>query len=89
MIPTWSNGCVGKVINIAKHLDRFLMFENLWNVLGRFKPWAYSIGVSNHKALVPQLDFGNPISHYPFKFNHTWIEEQSFCDLVRKKWIVY
>ena len=53
MSPTWSNGCVGKVINIAKHLDRFLMFENLRNVLGRFKSWDYSTGVSNHKVVVP------------------------------------
>jgi len=42
--------------------------------------------VSDHLPIVLQLDFGLSYKHYPFKFNHHWVEDDDFQKLIRGHW---
>ena len=44
---------------------------------------------SNHKAIVFKLDFSKIKARYPFKFNHTWIEDFDFCEFFNDIWVRY
>ena len=85
LVPAWSNGRCGGG-GIAKRLDRFFMAENMCDRLGRYRSWYHSMGVSNHKVMVFPLGFDKIFSHYPIKFNHTWIKVEYFNALVKAKW---
>lgn len=86
IVPTWSNGRCGGA-DIAKRLDCFFMFESLCDSIGRYRSWTYFVGISDHKAVILQLDFNVSFNHYPFKFNPIWLGDSNFCDLVRKEWL--
>ena len=62
------------------------MAENICEKLGRYRSWSHATGVSNHKVVVLQLDFDRDFCHYQFNFNHTWLLDEDFNDLVVKKW---
>ena len=80
--PTWNNGQVGSD-GISKRLDRFFMEEYLCDSLGRYITWNVSTGFSNHRAVVLELDKEKSQLDYPLKFNKVWLEDISFCSLVK------
>ena len=82
--PTWSNGRCG-TMRVAKWLDRFLMVEDLCDALRNYKTWSHSLGFSDHKAIILQIDIGKSKDKYPFKFNPIWFEDKFFCDFVTEK----
>ena len=87
LFPTWSNGGCGKA-GIAKRLECFLMAEDICEDFGKFRTWAYSLGISNHKEIILQIDFNKNVVNYPFKFNQICLEDQLFCEFVKERWSV-
>lgn len=84
MSPTWNNGKVGKA-GIAKRLDRFLMAEELCSSIGCFRSWSVASGVSDHRPIVLQLELESAKTHFPFNFNHSWLNDSEFCGFVKDK----
>jgi hypothetical protein len=85
LLPTWSNGREGSA-GIAKRLDRFLMAEALCECLGKFISWTIPSFISDHKPICLELDVSNHRMKVPFKFNHSWLQDEDFSLLVREKW---
>ena len=86
LCPTWSNGRCG-ALGLAKILDRFMLAEDLCEYFGKYRTWSHSLGFSDHKAVLLQIDFDKSLTKYPFKFNPIWLEDQQFCDFVRVQWL--
>lgn len=82
---TWNNGRVGRD-GLAKHLDIFLMNDNLGSKVGRYHTWSIPTSVFDHRSIALQLEFDASFNLYPFKFNSTSLEDKSFCDLVKDRW---
>ena len=83
--PTWNNvRC--DAAGLAKRLDRFLLAEDLCHALGNYMTWSHALGFSYHKAILLQLDFNKRNIVFSFKFNLIWLEDKSFCELVKEKW---
>lgn len=74
------------VEGIAKRLDRFLMAGQLAKIVGRYRSWICQDKILDHLPLLLELDFENHSNIYPFKFNHTWMEDDSFGSLVKDCW---
>ena len=72
----------------TKRLDFFLMENDLCEDFGKFRTWAYSLGISNHKEIILQIDFDKNVVNYPFKFNPIWLEDQLFCEFFKDRWSV-
>ena len=85
LFPTWLNGRLGNV-GIAKRLDNFFMKDILCHTLERLKSWTIDTGVSNYKDVVLEMDSERNLKGYPFKFNSVFLEDDSFCNLVKTKW---
>ena len=84
-LPTWSNGREGDRC-IAKRLDRVLVAENLILSAKGFRSWIETYFLSDHSPICLHLENDVEKGNYPFKFNHSWIEEPNFKDLVHKDW---
>jgi len=84
--PTWRNRRVGDQ-RVAKRLDRFLVSESLANTVEVVRQWVGSGGLSDHSPIF--LDYRGrsrkPAS--PFKFNPSWLKEESFLKLVQDLWV--
>jgi hypothetical protein len=85
LMPTWRNGRRG-VEEIHKRLDRAYVSESLLCDVARYRSWVELPFVSDHAPVILQLDYGYKPVAYPFKFNPTCLQEESFCDLVRVVW---
>jgi hypothetical protein len=74
---------------VAKRIDRFLVVESLLDLPVQFRKWVDSGGESDHMPIILEIVGGpkNPTS--PYKFNPTWIEDDSFKALVSENWIPY
>ena len=87
--PTWSNERIGEV-GVSKRINRFLVDENLINSWLRYHSWVGSEGweirISDHKPIY--LQFGDPKRKVatPYKFNQTWLKDQSYKDLEYTQW---
>ena len=83
--PTWRNGRSG-VEGISKRLDHFLLSEQLIGSFPRHRVWTHRCSISDHFPIL--LDWGQPQDPclYPYKFNHTWLEYEGFCDMIRHTW---
>ena len=62
------------------------MAEELCEAFYRYISWSYSIGFSDHNAMVMEIDFDSSMVKYPFKFNPIWLEDQSFEAFVKEQW---
>lgn len=62
------------------------MAEHLSDIFGRFRSWTYFVGISDHKAIILDLDLQQNHNFYSFKFNPGWLLDDSFCDLVHEQW---
>jgi hypothetical protein len=85
IMPTWRNGRRGRE-EIQKRLDRAYVSEDLLNDAAKYRSWVELPFISDHAPIVLQLDYGYKPVAYPFKFNPTFLQEESFCDLVRAYW---
>ena len=63
-----------------------MMSKYLCDTLGRYPTSEILYGVSDHKSIVLQLDFGKIYVYYPFNFNHYWLEDTKFCTMFFEKW---
>jgi hypothetical protein len=52
----------------------------------RYRSWVELPFISDHAPIVLQLDYGYNLVAYPFKFNPSFLLEDSFCDLVQNYW---
>eukprot|EP00253_Pinus_taeda_P018415 PITA_18415 len=83
-MPTWRNRRVGEAA-LACRLDRFLLKGPLIQELHHFKQWVGFGGLSDHSPI--HLEILGPLAKpkAPFKFNHTWLQDQDFIKLAKEK----
>eukprot|EP00253_Pinus_taeda_P030442 PITA_30442 len=83
--PTWRNRRTGEE-RIAKRLDRFLINESLASYIPLFRQWVGEGGNSDHFPIFLEFSKTPPKPASPFKFNATWLQEDSFLQLFRNTW---
>jgi hypothetical protein len=86
--PTWRNMRTGDA-RVAKHLDHFLVSEKLMDANLQVRQWIGSRGESDHSLIWLVLDGGSIKPPSPFKFNASWLSDESFLDLVKSNWRPY
>lgn len=86
--PTWTNGRFGRE-GVHKHLDRFLVKLDLLTYFQKHRTWVHNDKFSDHWPIVLQLDDFAHSHLTPFKFNASWLEDDSFCHMVRNFWSSY
>eukprot|EP00253_Pinus_taeda_P006660 PITA_06660 len=84
-LPTWRNKRVGTAA-LARRLDRFLMRGPLIQQLHFYKQWVGNGGISDHSPIILEILGNHQKPKAPFKFNHTWLQDQSFTKLVTDYW---
>ena len=80
-MPTWRNNKI-RVDVIEKRLDCFLVSKSLVEGPGRYRMRVDKVPMFDHFPIMMQLDPSKLKFFYPFKFKHSWIREQGFCDMV-------
>jgi hypothetical protein len=75
--------------NIAKRLDRFLIKDTLLEKSFQLKQWIGHGGISYHYPSFLELRTGMNKPPSPFKFNRTWLNDDTFLKLVKENWRVY
>eukprot|EP00253_Pinus_taeda_P021308 PITA_21308 len=83
--PTWRNQRTGED-RIAKRLDRFLISERLASNIPLFRQWVGEGGNSNHFPILLEFSRPPPKPAAPFKFNASWLQEDSYNKLFRDTW---
>jgi hypothetical protein len=79
---TWRNKRVGAG-NIAKRLDRFLVSNKIIEFPFQVRQWVGNGGESNHSPILLEAVGEKKKPGNPFKFNSSWLKEDSFMDLVK------
>lgn len=69
---------------IAERLDRFLLHTFIYERIQNLKTWNSYLGTSDHAAIFLEWSEENDHIALPFKFNHTWLEDKYFVELVNK-----
>ena len=73
---------------ISKRLDCFLLSDQLISSLPRHRVWAHRCGISDHfLVLLEWREQQNPCL-YPFKFNHSWLGNLDFINMIRTEWLL-
>ena len=85
LCQTCLNGRCGEE-GLVKILDRFFLAEDLCENFGKFRSWSHSLGISDHKVVLLQIEFDKSLVKYPFKFNPIWLEDHLLCDFVKEQW---
>eukprot|EP00253_Pinus_taeda_P023384 PITA_23384 len=85
MKPTWRNRRVGEA-RVAKRLDRFLLSEDLTASIPMFRQWVGEGGNSDHFPICLELSKLPRKPAAPFKFNATWLQEESYEKLFKETW---
>lgn len=83
--PTWRNRRVGEA-RVAKRLDRFLLNEALSAMIPLFRQWVEEGGPSDHFPIYLELSRVPPKPPAPFKFNASWLQEESYNNLFKEIW---
>lgn len=84
-LHTWSNGREGDY-SISKRLDRYWVEENIIVSAKKFRSWIESNNILDHSPICLPLIFEVEQGNYSFNFNHSWIGEPDFNELVHKFW---
>eukprot|EP00253_Pinus_taeda_P006944 PITA_06944 len=84
-VPTWSNGQSDQAY-IAKRIDRFLVYNNIIDVLGMPHSSVENILVSDHRPIMLTWPPSGVKMGFPFKFNHTYLHEPTFNELIINVW---
>lgn len=82
LAPTWTNGRFGRE-GVHKHLDRFLVKSELLAFFQKHRSWVHEFKFSDHWPIVLQLENFDHSQFLPFKFNASWLSDDSFCHMVR------
>eukprot|EP00253_Pinus_taeda_P019311 PITA_19311 len=83
--PTWRNRRAGEE-RVAKRLDCFLICEDLASRIPMFRQWVGEGGNSDHFPILMELSKPPIKPAAPFKFNASWLQEESFIKLFRDTW---
>lgn len=83
--PTWRNHRTGEA-RIPKSLDRFILCEDLASRIPAFHQWVGEGGNSNQFPILLELSKPPLKSITPFKFNPTWLQEDSFNKPFKETW---
>ena len=76
-----------KVIEaIYKILEIFLIDNSLIDPMSRYMSWVENESFSDYSPVILELDHVLQKILYTFNFNHMWLEEQDFKDMVRLEW---
>eukprot|EP00253_Pinus_taeda_P025948 PITA_25948 len=84
-LPTWRNRRVDKAA-LARRLDRFLMKVPLMQHLHHYKQWVGSGGISDHSLIYLEVFGPHPKPKAPFKFNHVWLQDPAYINMVSEFW---
>eukprot|EP00253_Pinus_taeda_P025314 PITA_25314 len=84
--PTWRNRRVGEA-RVAKRLVRFLISEELTSRISSFRQWVVEGGYSDHFPIFLELSKPPRKLATPFKFNASWLQEDSFNKLFKGTWV--
>jgi len=68
---------------VAKRIDRFLIYEPVAMLPFQFRQWIGSGGESDHSPIWIELEGTPDKPATPFKFNSSWINDESFQQLIR------
>jgi len=60
--------------------------EDLIGPTMRYRLWVESPYFFDHAPIILQLDIGLPTIAHPFKFNHVWLQDDSFANLASEVW---
>ena len=86
-VPTWTNGRGGD-FSIVKRLDHLWVVENTIVNAKNYCSWIDTDKISYHSPICLELNFEAVKGNFPFKFNHTWIGDPEFMDLVQKNGLI-
>lgn len=81
--PTWKNNRTGTA-GVAKRIDRFLINDSLMNNSLTIKQWIGFGGLSDHHPIFLELRCDSEKPRSPFKFNKTWLEDDSSLKLIKE-----
>ena len=84
--PTWRNKRSGDQA-VSKRLDRFLVLEYLISSNLILKASVEIGGTSYHCHIVLSVKTLEVKIPAPFKFKPQWLEEEEYCNLIRKAWV--
>jgi hypothetical protein len=71
---------------VAKRIDRFLVIESLMEATFQVRKWIGVGGISDHSPVWLTLEGGPHKPPSPFKFNASWLSDESFRELVQSNW---
>ena len=84
--PTWKNKRMG-VEGGIKRLYKFFLAKYLLNNSVKYGSWNLVSNISYHSSIALHVECENGISNIPFKFNQTWLKDETFTNLVSALWI--
>lgn len=82
---TQRNRWIG-VDGITKWIYRFLVHLHLCHRMQNVQSTTFFLDVSNHYPILLEWGDEKNMNLVPFKFNHMWLNEPEFNDLVRNYW---
>ena len=80
--PTWFNRTT-RVETITKRMTKFLLFGEILRKMERCRSWREIGGGSNHLPILLQMDKGERKPTNSFKFNHHWLQDHNFVNLIK------
>jgi hypothetical protein len=85
LTPTWRNGRSG-IDAISRRLDRFFVAAEYCSSPELPASWVEYPFFSDHAPIFLQLRSPDRLISPPFKFNHNWLTEVDYTDLVTTVW---
>lgn len=70
-------------------MDCFVRDKSLYNENMRIKSWVGMGGSSDHLPILLNIDIDERNPPSSLKFNHTWLMELKFRELVINNWVHY
>ena len=83
--PTWRNKRAGEHA-LSKHLDIFLIAEDLIRDDLIYKSEVESGGLSDHRPITLSISIPEENPPVPFKFNPNWLDDEEYRKLVKENW---
>lgn len=71
---------------MAKRLDHFLLREEVVSRLPAFRHWVGEGGDLDHLPILLEMQDLNKKPGAPFKFNPSWLEDESFINIFKSTW---
>ena len=84
--PLWSNMRMGDD-GVLKRLDRFLVAEDLLDLVDMLRKWVGYGGDSDHSLIVLDIKGKKKKIPSPFKFNVEWMKYPTYMFMVWDMWV--